>query len=68
MANHGYLGDFNTGSNVYSVLDNIIVKGFDVSNIRIYDDPNGTAKQVELEQEHQLSDHAAIGCTLTMLD
>ncbi|MBR3466917.1 MAG: hypothetical protein IKH15_06830 [Bacteroidales bacterium] len=68
MANHGYLGDFNTGSKVYSVLDNIIVKGFDVSNIKIYDDPNNTSKQVELVQEHQLSDHAAIGCTLTMLD
>ena len=68
MANHGYLGDFNTGEKVYSILDNIIVKGFDVSNIKIYDDPNNTSKQVELVQEHQLSDHAAIGCTLTMLD
>jgi endonuclease/exonuclease/phosphatase family metal-dependent hydrolase len=65
MANHGYLGDFNTGHSTYSVLDNIIVKGFDVSNIKVYDGDN--AKNVSQEQTHQLSDHAAIGCTLTML-
>ena len=65
MANHGYLGDFNTGTRNYSVLDNIIAKGFDVSAIKIYDGDN--AKNVDEEQEHQLSDHAAIGCTLTML-
>ena len=66
MANHGYLGDFNTGHMTYSVLDNIIVKGFDISEIKIYDGDN--ASDVPSEQTHQLSDHAAIGCVLTMLE
>lgn len=65
MANHGYLGDFNTSMRPYSVLDNIIVKGFEVSNIKIYDGPN--AANITEPQTHQLSDHAAIGCTLTMI-
>ena len=52
MANHGYLGDFNTGHMTYSVLDNIIVKGFDISEIKIYDGDN--ASDVPSEQTHQL--------------
>lgn len=65
MANHGYLGDLNTSMKKYSILDNIIVKGFDVSSIKIYDGPN--AANITEPQTHQLSDHAAIGCTLTMI-
>lgn len=55
MANHGYIGDIPTYSSD-DVLDNIIAKGFQFSDVQIYD--------ANLE----LSDHRALGATLTMID
>lgn len=70
-ANHGYLGDLPsyTGSpsspGESNVLDNICVKGFNISNIHvedaaIYRDING------VRTRYPLSDHNPIWCDLTM--
>lgn len=63
MANHGYLGDLPTYDHSGTVapksdetLDNIIAKGFQFTDVQIYD--------ANLE----LSDHRALGATLTMID
>lgn len=59
MANHGYLEDMVTSENHINgnlaVIDNVIVKGFALSNIEVYQDT------------FNLSDHAAIGCDLKMI-
>ena len=57
MANHGYLGDLLTypaGSSPRSYLDNIITKGFAVSNVKVINDA-------------MLSDHCLIKADLTKL-
>lgn len=54
MVNHGYLGDFVTYSEA-GVLDNIICKGFQVTDIKMYD------------QQRELSDHSPIAATLVMI-
>lgn len=60
MANHGYIGDLITHVNHISQeqysLDNIIAKGFRISDIKVY------------ESTFELSDHAAIACDLTMIN
>ena len=55
LANHGYMGDFKTypsASTTSGVLDNIIVKGLQMSNIRMI--------------ETDLSDHNVLACDLTL--
>lgn len=57
MANHGYLGDILTypaGSKLSSYLDNIITKGFAISNVKVINDA-------------MLSDHCLIKADLTKL-
>lgn len=57
MANNGYLGVISTypaGESPVSALDNIIVKGFAMNNIKIVNDAT-------------LTDHCAIMCDLTVL-
>jgi endonuclease/exonuclease/phosphatase family metal-dependent hydrolase len=57
MANHGYLGDILTypaGSKLRSYLDNIITKGFAISNVKVINDA-------------MLSDHCLIKADLTKL-
>ena len=57
MANHGYLGDILTypaGSNPRSYLDNIITKGFAISNVKVINNA-------------MLSDHCLIKADLTKL-
>ncbi len=57
MANHGYLGDLLTypaGSSPRSCLDNIITKGFAISNVKVINDA-------------MLSDHCLIKADLTKL-
>jgi len=57
MANHGYMGDLNTcpaGASPRSALDNIIVKGFAVSNVGVINNA-------------MLSDHCLIKADLTKL-
>lgn len=57
MANNGYLGVISTfpaGESPASALDNIIVKGFAVNNIKIVNDAT-------------LTDHCGIMCDLTVL-
>lgn len=60
MANHGYIGDLITHINHTTqeeyALDNIIAKGFRISDIKVY------------ESTFDLSDHAAIACDLTMVN
>jgi endonuclease/exonuclease/phosphatase (EEP) superfamily protein YafD len=60
MANHGYLGDLPTYDSESEgreiALDNIVCKGFMVSDIAVYDD------------EYELSDHKPIVATFTMID
>lgn len=60
MANHGYIDDLITHhshSSPYetSSLDNIVCKGFRMSNIKVH------------ESTFDLSDHAAISCDLQMI-
>jgi len=59
MANHGYIGDVITFHNHtnenQAAFDNIIVKGFKISNIKVH------------EGTFDLSDHAAISCDLEMI-
>jgi len=57
MANHGYLGDLLTypaGSSPRSCFDNIITKGFAISNVKVINDA-------------MLSDHCLIKADLTKL-
>ena len=57
MANHGVVGDLLTypaGDNPRSALDNIIVKGFVPSRVRVLNEPT-------------LSDHCLIAADLTMI-
>lgn len=57
MANHGYMGDLKTapaGDSPTSCIDNIIVKGFAISNVQILNRPD-------------LSDHCLIKADLTKL-
>lgn len=56
IVNHGYMGDIATypAGAVLTALDNIIVKGFAISNIGKFDDST-------------LSDHDALFCELTMI-
>lgn len=57
MANHGHVGDlptFPAGDNPRSALDNIIVKGFVPSRVRVFNEPT-------------LSDHCLIVADLTMV-
>jgi endonuclease/exonuclease/phosphatase family metal-dependent hydrolase len=60
MANHGYLGDLPTYDSASEgrgmALDNIICKGFMVSDIEVYD------------EEYELSDHRPIAATFTMIE
>lgn len=56
MANHGYMGDLMTypaGDCPDTCIDNIIVKGFSLSNIQVYNEPT-------------LSDHCMIKADLLM--
>lgn len=60
MANHGYIGDLVTYHGHLSPynqrpLDNILAKGFRMSNIKVHEDT------------FDLSDHAAISCDLEMI-
>ena len=70
-ANHGFMGDLTTYTQTLVVptgsraLDNIIAKGFDISNIHvedaaIYRDINGVSTR------YPLSDHNPIWCDLLM--
>jgi Metal-dependent hydrolase len=57
MANHGVVGDlltFPAGESPRSALDNIIVKGFVPSRVRVYNEPT-------------LSDHCLIAADLTLI-
>ena len=59
MANHGYIGDVITHVNHINLhelaIDNVITKGFKMSNIKVWQDT------------FNLSDHAAISCDLEMI-
>lgn len=67
ISNCGYIGDYATVRSGISDpavgrIDNIICKGFDMSNIQVYSDTMS-----ELGVPGGLSDHAAISCDLSLI-
>ena len=61
MANHGFVGDLQTAFELYDsvstkCLDNIIVRGFDITNIELFGDTNSTQETLIY------SDHIGISC------
>jgi endonuclease/exonuclease/phosphatase family metal-dependent hydrolase len=65
MANHEYLGAIVTSTKT-AAIDNIIVKGFVIGDVKVFDKYNPDIDQPPYGRE--LSDHSSLVCELTMLN